>query len=120
LNGTIRETEPHHEHWIGVDEVEHLYRSVVGRAASADRRLDVSVSSPCTVLFFRLREGRGGMEQTPVGAFVLDEGVPLIWPVPEHSRIEDVLVRVMRLDDELGPEERNPVRVFIGDHWATS
>ena len=117
IQTSFRATPPQTTLWVNVPVEEAIdYRSVPGRAASPTRRIDISSGFDLTVSFWRLRPApSGGIERECMGVFVLDGGVPLIWPVPESARFEDVLVTMLPFD---GEPAHGPIH--IGDHWHTS
>lgn len=106
---------------LGDEAVE--YRSVPGRATSPDRRrIDLSSWVDVQVTFYRLRPGRNGIDQYLLGAYVVAEGNPLIWPVPDEAAMEDVLVVIetlVRYGDKAG-QGQPPSYVSIMDFWRTN
>jgi len=115
----ITETPPYTSEVIRNDGRQVEYRSVPGKATSLTRRIDISCALDLTVAFWRLREERAGIKRTLEGVFIIDGGIPLLWPVPADALYEDVLVIITPFEAE--DEEHKVVTfVHIMDHWHTS
>lgn len=92
------------------------YRSVPGRATSPNRRrIDMSCEWPFGVHFYRLRPvSGGGVDRYDLGIYLVADGTPFMYPVPEEASMEDLLLVVTNLADS------RDIRVQVMDLWRSN